>query len=704
MTCRESPYHDQVYQKIADLGAPFQRYVPWLPYPRLGIAELEPPSTGSLCGFVNSGNAGGIWSTTLDCGAQGAGTIDGVVFANYGQPTGFCNALKASANCSKDVSAVVSAACVGKAACTLTSNDATFGAAPCAGSRLAVEVTCSNKSVTTFTYWDFAQPDHGMLDFLAAANSSARTVIPNFSTIPNWMFGLADRSYIGDDPLGETWGYEQGTTLRDASGRELGDYYGRLVAHYVEGGFVDEAGRFIPGFKLPISHWEVLNEVNYEHHLSPQYYTQIYDFIVAGILRWCPTGAKGMKFVGLAVNALGGSPDYATFFLNASNHAPGIPVDAFSFHHYAGSSSRDGGAAGADYEAFFPSADAWVATVQALQAIRAASSYPAAVMDADEVGIILPDDNDAKWTSTAPGFPALYWNAAAASFAYLFGQSASIGLDVLGESQLIGYPSIPFQRGPPINGPWTAPPQYPSVSILSWGGAFGNQGDGTARYWVLKLLVDEFRAAGPAGTFAPADADVLVATSTGSGGGLASPFCAAVANTDSPDVMSMACPSGVINEILFAAYGTPTGSCGSWTVNASCNAANASAIVKAQCVGKESCSFGASTSTFGDPCYKVVKTLVVQATCSAGGGHQLPAAAGPVYAQAFLEGAGAGARKVLIVNKKAAPVDVQLAGATGGAWLYVDESTAYGPAATTTLPSDTWTLQPFSLGVLRLAP
>ena len=46
------------------------------------------------------------------------------------------------------------------------------------------------------------------------------------------------------------------------------------------------------------------------------------------------------------------------------------------------------------------------------------------------------------------------------------------------------YPSIPFARGPPINGPWTAPPQYPSVSLLSWGGAFGNAGDGTARYWV----------------------------------------------------------------------------------------------------------------------------------------------------------------------------------------------------------------------------
>ena len=155
VTCKESPYHDQVYQKIADLKSGYQRFVPWLPYPKLGVAELEPPSTGSLCGFVNSGNADGIWSTTLDCGAQGAGTIDGVVFAQYGQPTGFCNGLKASATCAKDVSATVAAACVGKAACTLVSNDATFGAAPCAGSRLAVEVTCSNKAVKTFTYWSF---------------------------------------------------------------------------------------------------------------------------------------------------------------------------------------------------------------------------------------------------------------------------------------------------------------------------------------------------------------------------------------------------------------------------------------------------------------------------------------------------------------------------------------------------------------------
>jgi hypothetical protein len=139
------------------------------------------------------------------------------------------------------------------------------------------------------------RPDQGMEDFLSAANSSGRTTIPNFSTIPAWLF-TGPRLLYPDDPLGETWNYEgpEGDTFRDPSLRELGDYYGRLVAHYVgegcyrrrclnwpppphcycicssEGGFVDEDGVFIPGFNYSISHWEVLNEIEAEHHMSPQ--------------------------------------------------------------------------------------------------------------------------------------------------------------------------------------------------------------------------------------------------------------------------------------------------------------------------------------------------------------------------------------------------------------------------------------------------
>ena len=418
----------------------------------------------------------------------------------------------------------------------------------------------------------------------------------------------------------------------------------------------------------------------------------MYDAIVAGIRRWAPTGSKDMKFMGLALGS-SGRMDYMTYFLNASNHAPGTPINSMSFHHYAGCSARDGGVNGSDYEAFFPSGDAWLGQVAAIIAARDALN-PGVLLDADEVGVILPDDNDAKYTADAPGFPAIYWNAAAAMYAYLFGQTAALGLDVLGESQLIGYPSIPFPRGAPYDGPWTAPPQFPSVSLLSWGGAFGKPGDGTARYWALKLLVDSFTAGGAAGG-AGAAADVLVATTVAGGGGgaLTSPFCASALNLDA---LSIYCAAGVISGIDFASYGTPSGACGAFAVNATCNDPASRAVVAAACVGKAACTVEAGPPAFGDPCYGTVKHLVVQATCSAGGGGQVAPAA--VYAQAFVEAGGA--RKVLVVNKGAAPADVALAGATS--FEYVDESTAYGPAATAPV-AGAWTLAPFALGVARFA-
>ena len=43
---RGSKIHDRVFQALHDLGADCVRYVPWLPYPKLGVAELEPPKDG----------------------------------------------------------------------------------------------------------------------------------------------------------------------------------------------------------------------------------------------------------------------------------------------------------------------------------------------------------------------------------------------------------------------------------------------------------------------------------------------------------------------------------------------------------------------------------------------------------------------------------------------------------------------------------
>ena len=66
--------------------------------------------------------------------------------------------------------------------------------------------------------------------------------------------------------------------------------------------------------------------------------------------------------------------------------------------------------------------------------------------------------------------PHRYWNAAAALYAYLYIELAKLGVDVVGESQLVGFPS-----------------QFPSVTMIDW-----TTGKPNARYWALKLIKDNF--------------------------------------------------------------------------------------------------------------------------------------------------------------------------------------------------------------------
>lgn len=70
------------------------------------------------------------------------------------------------------------------------------------------------------------------------------------------------------------------------------------------------------------------------------------------------------------------------------------------------------------------------------------------------MGVILPGDN----TPGAATPPDVYWPAAGAMYAYLFGHVSGMGLDVLGESQLAGTPAIPSYGIPD--------PQFPSVRCV----------------------------------------------------------------------------------------------------------------------------------------------------------------------------------------------------------------------------------------------
>ncbi|GJY32787.1 D-galactoside/L-rhamnose binding SUEL lectin domain-containing protein [Tanacetum coccineum] len=80
-------------------------------------------------------------------------------------------------------------------------------------------------------------------------------------------------------------------------------------------------------------------------------------------------------------------------------------------------------------------------------------------------------------------------------------------------------------------------------------------------------------------------------------------------------VMQLQCEDGYnIASIDFASYGTPQGSCLTYSTG-KCHAATSSSILSKACEGQHSCKIEVSNSVFGDPCPRTVKTLAVKARC-----------------------------------------------------------------------------------------
>jgi len=347
------------YKAVKNLGADYVRYVPWLPYPRLGVAELEPPNAQT-------------------------------------------------------------------------------------------------------TSWDFSVIDPMTKDFLAATDG--HPTILNFSTIPAWLFKTDKPITYPADPNQVFWDYTQGTELRDPSGKELGDYYARLVSWYADGGFTDENGvRHNSGYHYNVPVWEVLNEVEFEHQMTPEQYTVRYDAIVSAIHQVSPQ----TKFMGMALAQPSASPHFFEYFLDHKNHRAGIPLDYISYHFYA--TPAAGETADTWQFTFFNQADGFLNSVRYIEEIRKRLS-PDTKTDTDELGVILPADNSAA-DKTPP--PPAYWNVAASLYAYLYIELARLQVDIIGESQLIGYPT-----------------QFPSVSMMNW-----QTNQPNARFWVLKLIKDSFHPA-----------------------------------------------------------------------------------------------------------------------------------------------------------------------------------------------------------------
>ena len=310
------------------------------------------------------------------------------------------------------------------------------------------------------TSWDFKAIDPMTRNFLDA--TAGHPVILNFSTMPAWLFKTHKPVTYPVDPAEPFWDYTQGTELVDPTGKQLGDYYGRLVSWYTKGGFTDENGtRHDSGYHYSIPIWEVLNEPDFEHVTTPQQYTERYDDIVEGIRAVSPK----TKFMGMALAMPSRVPDYFEYFLDAKHHKPGIPIDYISYHFYA-SPSADQTIADWQYT-FFDQADGFLNTVRYAEAIRKRLS-PETKVDLDELGVILADGTGNE--RPFKPYPDAYWNLAGAMYAYIYIEVARMQIDIVGESQLVGYPT-----------------QFPSVTMMDW-----TNGKPNARYWVLKLIKDNF--------------------------------------------------------------------------------------------------------------------------------------------------------------------------------------------------------------------
>lgn len=118
---QSSPVHDQIFASLKQLNSEYARYAVWYPYPKLAVAELNPPS-----GLFQCGNVGQDYSIDLSCELSG-GVISQVDFASYGTASGACGQMKQGTCHAANSSEVVAKICVGKQKCSVPAAVDLFG-------------------------------------------------------------------------------------------------------------------------------------------------------------------------------------------------------------------------------------------------------------------------------------------------------------------------------------------------------------------------------------------------------------------------------------------------------------------------------------------------------------------------------------------------------------------------------------------------
>jgi len=553
------------------------------------------------------------------------------------------------------------------------------------------------------TNWNSTLFDQIVRDFMAAvcgpnaaAGECKLSVVQQLSTMPSWMY---NGGYCQDaDPsclplAGEgAWNttnrfnrYAAGHSLVDASCGQMARYMGRLVGWYTNGGFNDECGHWHES-GLHYDWWglSVLNED--EHNVAPDdgtAYTTCYDAIAVEITKVNPT----IQLVGPEIAGTSGhSTDYLLHFLNASNHNPPV-APAVSSYHWGSNAGSDADGRGTGGESFLTQ---WEATVTNPEdSPLKAERFKKETGQQTEMVLneFIPFVNDwcepattvhgrcPDWQnpSSAGGDPNLQhakgvginrvtwsWNAAAAVFAYGFGTLAELGYKYVGQDQLIG-------------GSW--PDNEPAVSCMDW-----QTGEVNAKYWVTNLL---------ATTVGTKQEKIVFASNLSSSGSVA-PIGATAKGTCAVTSFGGECASSTSGSLNATAEGIAT---------------------LAQCVAKVSgCVNGnyVSFSLMNEDC-SWYSHCELGSLLQVGRGYTTEAVTGkdsggtasdPIYALPYTKN---GERGIMIVNKKASPLNVTIAGVSGGLATVVEVATS-GPNAKEPAFAPQIAKIISSAGVLELGP
>lgn len=307
------------------------------------------------------------------------------------------------------------------------------------------------------TYWDFNLMDDVVDDFMKA--TAGHPVVFQAGTTPSWMLTTPTPNRYPGDPQAIDWTYSRDGKVGPSSAELLAAYQARMAGWYIKGGFKDELGVWhSSGHAYNFEYWEPLNEE--DQRFSPEDLTALYDASVASVRKVAPN----MKFMGPTLSDTANLPQFVAYFFDPKNHQAGIPVDIVSYHFYTFSES-DETPETMQYTTY-RQADRILTAVGYIEAIRK-RFLPEAKIDITELGSILVP---AEAVNPADPIPASFWNLSGAVWAYLYGHLAAKGIDIITAAELIDYPG-----------------QFASTTLVNW-----ETGEPNARYWVLKLLHDNF--------------------------------------------------------------------------------------------------------------------------------------------------------------------------------------------------------------------